>query len=295
MTIDVFTAAGQKKGTMELPPELFGSHINQGLIHQALVMQQSNRRSGIAHAKNRHEVAGSTRKLYAQKHTGRARRGSIRSPLLRGGGKAFGPRKEANFDKSMPKAMRRSALFSCLSFQAKKGSILGLESYPATIKTKALAELLQKLPVDAGRKVLFVIPEKHEALFLSCRNLHNVKTILVSYLNPEDIVASRSIVFVGDAVEKAMQLFGTKGTREQKAKMQRSDAEMKKSEEKQAKPKKQTTPQNAKKMSKANTDAKAEGKPAKAKKEKEEADKPAPKKAAKPRAKKSSESSDSSH
>jgi large subunit ribosomal protein L4 len=217
MTIDIFTATGTKKGTLDLPAVLFGAVINQGLMHQAIVRQQSNRRNSIAHAKNRNEVAGSTRKLYAQKGTGRARRGSIRSPLLRGGGKAFGPRSEANFTKDMPKAMRRAALFSCLSLQAKNKAIIGLESYPETIKTKTLAELLKKLPVNL-RRVLFVIPEKHESLWLSCRNLQSVKTIDVAYLNPEDILMAKTIVFVGDSVQKAEQIFGTRVARDQKAK-----------------------------------------------------------------------------
>ncbi|MBI1812167.1 50S ribosomal protein L4 [Candidatus Peregrinibacteria bacterium] len=211
MNIEVFTATGQKKGTLVLP-SLFESRINQGLMHQAVMRQQSNRRNAIAHAKNRHEVAGSTRKLYAQKHTGRARRGSIRSPLLRGGGKAFGPRSEANFRKNMPKAMRRAALLSCLSFQAKKGIILGLEDYPNTIKTKEMSALLKKLPVELGRRILVVVPERHQGLEMSARNIPGVKTLLVSYLNPEDVLASRSIIFLGEAIAKAEEWLGEKKT-----------------------------------------------------------------------------------
>ncbi len=217
MTIDVFSSTGTKKSTLELPAELFAARINHGLIHQAIVRQQSNRRFAIAHAKNRGEVAGSTRKLYGQKHTGRARRGPIRSPLLRGGGKAFGPRKEANFDKDMPRAMRRAALFACLSFQAKKNAIFGLESYPSAIKTKDLAALIKKLPIN-NRSILFVLPEKHDGLFLSARNIPNVTTVLVPYLNPEAIVNSRSIIFVGDSIAKAEAIFGNRGTRAQKRK-----------------------------------------------------------------------------
>lgn len=213
MTIDIFTSAGQKKGTMELPMELFGQPVNQGLIHQALVRQQSNRRAPIAHAKNRHEVAGSTRKIIQQKHTGNARRGSIRSPLLRGGGKAFGPRNEANFMKDMPRSMRRAALYSSLSYQAKQGTIVGLESYPDTIKTKTLVELLGKMDMKEMRKILLVIPAKHHALHMSCRNLRSVKTVLVGYINPEDIVGARKIVFVGDSIEKAVEMFTKKGTK----------------------------------------------------------------------------------
>src|SRR3990167_1904920 len=110
MKIDVYSATGAKKGSLDLPATLFEAAINQGLMHQAVVMQQSNRRRPIAHAKNRGEVIGSTKKMFAQKGTGRARRGPLRSPLLRGGGKAFGPRSNRNYHKDMPKTMRRGAV-----------------------------------------------------------------------------------------------------------------------------------------------------------------------------------------
>lgn len=208
MNIDVYSAAGAKKGTLELPEALFGARINPDLMHQALVRQQSNRRNPIAHVKTRGEVKGTTKKAYAQKHTGRARRGSVRSPLLRGGGKAFGPRNTRNFVKDMPKSMRRAALLSCLTLQAKKGSILGLEGYPETIKTKDMHGLLKKLPIEIGRRILFVLPQKHDAFVLSSRNIPRIKTLQVQYLNPEDVLGARSIVFVGDSVAKAVELFG---------------------------------------------------------------------------------------
>jgi large subunit ribosomal protein L4 len=126
MGIDVYSATGQKTGTRELP-SVFTGRINEGLMHQALMRQQANRRAPIAHAKNRGEVVGSTKKVYAQKHTGNARRGPIRSPLLRGGGKAFGPRSIRNFEKAMPHSMRKAAMMSCLAFLAKHSKILPKE------------------------------------------------------------------------------------------------------------------------------------------------------------------------
>jgi large subunit ribosomal protein L4 len=103
MKVDLFTATGTKKGSLELPASMFEVEVNKGLMHLALVRQQSNRRNPIAHARHRGEMVGSTRKLYQQKHTGQARRGASRSPLLKGGGKSFGPRNEANFVKDMPR------------------------------------------------------------------------------------------------------------------------------------------------------------------------------------------------
>ncbi len=213
MTIDVYSATGSKNGTVDLPETLFGARINHGLMHQAVVAQQSNRRTAIAHTKNRGEVQGSTRKLYAQKHTGRARRGSIRSPLLRGGGKAFGSRNNENFIKDMPKSMRRAALFSCLSWQAKKGAILGLEEYPDTVKTKQMHGLLTKLPVDIGRKILIVLPARHKGIEFSTRNIQGIKTITAAYLNPEDILNARHIIFVSDSIKKADEIFGTRASK----------------------------------------------------------------------------------
>lgn len=217
MTIDVYTATGSKKGTATLPKALFEAPINEGLMHQALVRQQSNRRVGIAHAKSRGEIQGSTRKLFAQKGTGRARRGSVRSPLLRGGNKAFGPRSDANYFKDMPRIMRRRALSSCLSQQAKNGSILGLENYPDTIKTQDLEKLLKKLPVDLGRRILFVTAGRHNALTLSARNLQGVKTVQAAYLNPEDVLVARHIIFFVDALQRAEEVFGEKKQKIQKS------------------------------------------------------------------------------
>lgn len=208
MTIDIYSATGTKKSTQELPAVLFGGHINMDLMHQAVLLQQGNRRSPIAHAKNRGEVRGSTKKISPQKGSGRARRGPIRAPLLRGGGKAFGPRSDANFTRAMPKNMRHAALVSCLSVQAKNGAIMGLETYPDTVKTKALHSLLQKLPVQIGRRILFVVPAAHHALWMSARNIPRVKVITAPYINPEDVLLSRSIIFVGDSIEKAAAIFG---------------------------------------------------------------------------------------
>lgn len=207
MTIDIYSATGTKKGTMDLPKNVFEAPIRRGLMHQFLMLQQSNRRHSIAHSKSRSEVAGSTKKLFSQKGTGRARRGSIRSPLLRGGNKAFGPKRNSNFTKLMPKAMRRQALLSCLSFRAKEGSIIGLEQYPDTVKTKAFYELLTKLPVDIGRHILFVLPSKHIGLEKSAMNVPGVKTIRADYLNPEDVLRSRHIVFLTDAIELVEKTF----------------------------------------------------------------------------------------
>lgn len=213
MTIDVYTSTGVKKGTVELPSALFGAPISTGLMHQAVMQQQGNRRAAIAHTKTRSEIRGSTRKISPQKGTGRARRGPVRSPLLKGGNKAFGPRNVANFTKNMPHSMRRAALLSSLSYQAKRGVIVGLENYPETVKTKQAYTLLQKLPVSIGRPILFVLPERQNGLMLSVRNIPRVKTLIVNYLNPEDILHASHVIFLTEALQKAEQIFTAKKQR----------------------------------------------------------------------------------
>ena len=210
MNIDVYTATGTKKGTVALPKELFEAPVNEGLMHQAVVRQQSNKRKSISFVKRRGDIQGSTRKLFQQKGTGRARRGSVRSPILRGGSKSFGPSKLANYVKGMPKKMRRASLFSALSAQAKNGTIVALESYPDKISTSEAVKMLQKMPVNLGRKIVIVTPDKHAHLCLSTGNLHAVETVMVQYLNPELVLGASHLVFMVDAIKKAEEIFGGK-------------------------------------------------------------------------------------
>jgi large subunit ribosomal protein L4 len=214
--IDIYSAGGDKKKSMDLPSSLFDGDINWGLMHQAVVMQQSNRRQSPAHVRTRGEVWGSTKKLFQQKHTGRARRGDIRSPSLRGGGKTFGPRNDKNYLKDMPQKMRHAALRSCLAAQAHKGAIMGLENYPDTIKTKDAAALLKKLPIDASRRVLFVLDGKHEGLQKSLQNIGSVKCVYATYLNAEDVLKARHLVFLVDALKSAEAVFGKKDGKKEK-------------------------------------------------------------------------------
>jgi len=249
MQIDVFSPTGDKKKSLELPSSLFDAPVNWGLMHQAVVMQQNNRRQSPAHVLMRGEVWGSTKKLFQQKHTGRARRGDIRSPSLRGGGKAFGPRNDKNYTQSMPKKMRHAALRSCLALQASKGAIVAIEDYPNEIKTKIAANLLKKLPIDGERRVLFVTDAKHPALQASVRNLPRVKAVYASYLNAEDILNARGIVFLVDAIAAADAIFGKKKTTENKKAKNVEVVENEKPKTLKSKTAKKTTAPKAKKAS----------------------------------------------
>lgn len=210
MTIDVFSSTGAKGTQLTLPASLFGQDVNYGLMHQAVVRVQGSRRQSPAHVLTRSEVSGSTKKLFSQKHTGRARRGDVRSPTLRGGGKAFGPRNVKNYEKDMPKKMRHAALRSSLSLQAQKGTILGLESFGDAVKTKALVTLLGKMPIKELRNVLIVSKGVQKSLVLSARNVPGVTVMPASYLNPEAVLHARSIVFLVDAIDEADAMFGKK-------------------------------------------------------------------------------------
>lgn len=203
--IDVYNQAGAKTGTKELNTQIFHAEVNEGLMHQALVRQQANARYNLAAVKNKGEVRGGGRKPYAQKGTGRARQGSIRAPQWRGGGIIFGPTGTETYSLLMPKKQRRVALFSALTVKANEKAIFALESYKGEISTKALAELVAKLPVE--RNLLVVLGQKNAVLEKSARNIPNVKTILASYLNIADLMKYRAVCLVEGADKNIEEVF----------------------------------------------------------------------------------------
>lgn len=203
--IDVYNQAGEKTGSKTLNAVIFGTEVNEGLMHAALVRQQANARYNLASAKTRAMVSGGGRKPFRQKGTGRARQGSTRSPNMVGGGVAFGPTGIENYSLQMPKKQRRKALFSALSSKLSSKSIFGLEGFSGEISTKAFAELVEKLPVE--RNVLVVIADKDAVLEKSARNIPTVKTILASYLNLADLLKYRKVCLVGDADKKIEEVF----------------------------------------------------------------------------------------
>ncbi len=209
MKIKVYNQKGQVAKDLTLPKNIFEVEFNGGLIHRALIRQHSNSRASIAHTLERGDVRGGGRKPFRQKGTGRARQGTTRSPHMPGGGVAFGPRNNANFEIQMPKKMRRAALFSALSQVAREERIFGLESYSdKDLKTKNFVELLTKLPVD--RNCLFVVSEKDTDLIRVTKNVPNVKVIQAAYLNIHDLTKFKSVCFVGESVNKTQEVFTNK-------------------------------------------------------------------------------------
>ena len=209
MKAPLFTQDGAKKGTIDLPKDIFEVEAKEGLLHEALVRHLANQRVATAYAKNRSDVRGGGRKPWRQKGTGRARQGSIRSPQWRGGGAVFGPTGEENYTKQMPKKMRRKALFGALSLKAKAEEILALEEFKAEKpSTKAFAQFVEKLPVE--KKVLVVLPGKDMIIEKSASNLPNVEVVLANFLNIHDILKAEKILFLKDAIAKTEEIFTDK-------------------------------------------------------------------------------------
>lgn len=206
MKIDLYTQSGEKKGTVDVSDAIFKVKINDELVRLAVIRQMANSRQSSAHVKTRGEVRGGGRKPWRQKGTGRARFGSSRNPVWRGGGIAFGPRNVRNFTVEMPKKARRMALFSCLSQKAADSQIFALESYKAELpKTKDFAAMVEKLP--KGRGLLVVLDKKDAVLEKSANNLPQVKTVLVDYLNPHDLLSYENVIFLEPSLKKAEELF----------------------------------------------------------------------------------------
>jgi len=199
LKLPVYNLEGEKVGETELNPKIFSEKFRPALIWQVLTSMQANRHFPWAHTKTRGEVRGGGAKPWRQKGTGRARHGSIRSPIWRGGGVTFGPRKEKNYSKKIPKKMRRKALFSALSQKLKDGEIKIVDQWQLPeIKTKRMAEILDKLlnlkKREKKKDALIVLAEKNEKVRRSSSNLLKTKTILADSLNVEDVLKYKNLL-----------------------------------------------------------------------------------------------------
>ena len=188
MKAKVYNLEGKTVNEIDLNPSIFDVQISTDLVHQAVVAQLANSRQVLAHTKTRGEVRGGGRKPWKQKGTGRARHGSIRSPLWKGGGVTFGPTKDRNFTKDINKKMKRKALMMTLSNKVSTDSLRLLESFDfAEAKTKKMFEVFKTLEL-ADKKILVVLPEQNDAIRLAARNLPNVKVLLADSLNVVDVL-----------------------------------------------------------------------------------------------------------
>ena len=186
MQATLYNQAGAEVGTVDLDEYVFGIKPNMPVMHQMMVLQQANARQGTANTRTRGQVRGSTRKIYRQKGTGRARQGAIRAPHHSGGGVVFGPHPR-KYTQAMPKKMRRLAVRSALSAKHADGQLRFVDTLAMDVpRTKAMLEVLRNLQLDAA-KTLIVLSAKDENISRSANNLPNVKTLLASYLNIIDL------------------------------------------------------------------------------------------------------------
>ena len=200
MEVPIRNMAGEETGQMQLEDTVFAAPINRGLMHQALVRQLANARTGTHKTKSRSEVRGGGRKPWRQKGTGRARHGSIRSPIWVGGGTAFGPTPR-KYTKKMPKKMRRAALRSALSVKAGADQIIVLEELTIEApKTKVFVQTLADLGLDSG-SVLVILPEPDMAVEKSISNLPQAKSLLSSNLNIQDLLSHDRLLMPQASVE----------------------------------------------------------------------------------------------
>jgi len=198
---DIYSQKGEKVGQVELNPAVFGVDINDEVVSQVAVAQRANNRPVVAHTKDRSEVRGGGRKPWRQKGTGRARHGSIRSPLWIGGGVTFGPRNERNYKKKINKKMKLKALAMVLSDKVKHKNLLILDNFNLPeAKTKKMVEMVNRLPLDK-KSLLLALPELPTAVKLSARNLNFLKLINVKDLNVLDILSSRYLVTTKSGLE----------------------------------------------------------------------------------------------
>ncbi|MDH4292018.1 MAG: 50S ribosomal protein L4, partial [Dehalococcoidia bacterium] len=192
MQAPVYALNGEIAEQIELSEAIFAIPFNEAVVHQAMVRQLANKRQGTASAKTRGEVSGSTRKLYAQKHTGRARRGDIKSPLLRGGGVVFGP-KPRSYHQSMPKKMRRLALKCLLSAKIREGNMRLVQELDfKEPKTKDVINVLSSLGIDCS--ALIVTAQSAPNVTKSAANLTEVKVVPSALINVLDLLSYEMLV-----------------------------------------------------------------------------------------------------
>ena len=197
-TVDVINIKGDKVSQADLPDEIFNIPVNVPVLHQVVKAQLAARRSGTACVKNRSDVAGSTHKLYRQKGTGRARKGNIKSPVLRGGGVVFGPHPRS-YEQKVPKKVRKLALKMALSSKLQDNELVVLDRFDLSqIKTKDFVATVQTLEAP---KALIVTVEKNANLEMSSRNVPGVKVIRCEGLNVYDILKYDKLILLEEAVK----------------------------------------------------------------------------------------------
>jgi large subunit ribosomal protein L4 len=196
--VDVLNSKAEKVSQTDLADTIFNVPVKPNVLHEVVTMQLASRRSGSASVKHRSDVKGSGRKLFRQKGTGRARRGDIKAPLLRGGGSVFGP-DPRSYAYKVPKKVRRMALKMALSVKLSEGSLVVLGELDfGKIKTKEFIKVMNALNTN---NALFITDKKNENLELSARNVPDVKVLRIEGLNVYDILKYKSLVLLESSIK----------------------------------------------------------------------------------------------
>ncbi len=209
MKVDVYNQKGEVTGSTVLPKEIFQVPMNADLVHQVFISHTANQRQNSAHTKNRSEVRGGGRKPWRQKGTGRARHGSTRSPIWVGGGVSGGPRNEKNWERDIPKKMRKKALFMVLSEKAKNNFLVVLDKMEMEKpKTKEMAVMIQKLPLKNESRL--VLNSGGKNIFLAARNIKKTGVSEARNLNIVDLLNYKYLLITKDGIKEIEATFSGK-------------------------------------------------------------------------------------
>jgi large subunit ribosomal protein L4 len=196
--VDVQNQTGEKISQTDLNNAIFNINVKSSVMHEVVKMQLANRRSGSAAVKHRSDVRGSGRKLFRQKGTGRARRGNIKSPLLRGGGVVFGPDPKS-YSYKIPKKVKRIALKMALSTKFQENNLVVIDQFELEqIKTKEFLKVVNALNI---KNALIITDKKNKNLELSSRNIPNIKVLCSKGLNVYDILKYKKLILLKSSIE----------------------------------------------------------------------------------------------
>jgi len=219
MKVTIYNQNKEKTEEIELPKEIFDVQMNADLVHQVVVSQMANRRKVIAHTKDRGDVRGGGKKPWRQKGTGRARHGSRRSPIWKGGGVTFGPTNERVYKKEIPKKMQRKALMMVLSAKIKSNSFLILDKINLKeSKTKLMAEVMKNLSI-VNETCLIALPKKEDKIIRVVNNISKVKTIEARNLNCLDLLNSKHLVILKESIKTIEETFIKRKVQSEKCKI----------------------------------------------------------------------------
>jgi large subunit ribosomal protein L4 len=210
-TLPVYNQEGQEVGTARLPKEIFDVKINNDLLYQAINIQLANRRTHLAKTKDRSEVRGGGKKPWRQKGTGRARHGSIRSPLWVGGGVTFGPNTDKVFERKINKKARRKALFMVLSSKVQDKELIIIDELKAEIKTKKMVDLLSKLIKNEKKhSILIITSKKDEKILKAIHNIDYVKPLAADSLNVLDLLSFKYLLMDKESIKVIEKTYSAK-------------------------------------------------------------------------------------